>query len=78
MSPAARTVAGKLADVTGPGLTERWGVTCADRGASVLAPNGTLVSVFGDTGAHSPDCPVLNDGGWDINRCPSRKSGFCR
>lgn len=47
MSPAASP--GKLADVTGPGLTDRWGVTCADLGASVPAPNGTLVSVFGDT-----------------------------
>lgn len=40
---------GKLADITGPGLTDRWGVTCTDLGASVIAPNGTLVSVFGDT-----------------------------
>ncbi|MGH3558263.1 MAG: DUF4185 domain-containing protein [Mycobacterium sp.] len=40
---------GKLADVTGPGITDRWGVTCADLGASTIAPNGTLVSVFGDT-----------------------------
>ncbi|MGH3553714.1 MAG: DUF4185 domain-containing protein [Mycobacterium sp.] len=40
---------GKLADVTGPGITDRWGVTCADLGASIIAPNGTLVSVFGDT-----------------------------
>jgi hypothetical protein len=40
---------GKLADITGPGLTDRWGVTCTDLGASVVAPNGTLVSVFGDT-----------------------------
>ena len=40
---------GKVADVTGPGLTDRWGVTCADLGASVVAPNGKLVSVFGDT-----------------------------
>ena len=40
---------GKLADITGPGITDRWGVTCADLGASILAPNGTLVSVFGDT-----------------------------
>jgi hypothetical protein len=40
---------GKLADITGPGITDRWGVTCADLGASVIAPNGTLVSVFGDT-----------------------------
>ena len=40
---------GKLADITGPGITERWGVTATDLGASVLAPNGKLVSVFGDT-----------------------------
>ncbi|ORV50944.1 hypothetical protein AWC02_03125 [Mycolicibacter engbaekii] len=49
MRPAARNAPGKLADVTGPGITERWGATCTDLGASVLAPNGTLVSVFGDT-----------------------------
>ena len=40
---------GKVADLTGLRLTGRWGVTCADLGASVLAPNGRLVSVFGDT-----------------------------
>ncbi|AEF34073.1 DUF4185 domain-containing protein [Mycolicibacter sinensis] len=49
MSLAARHVPGKLADVTGPGITDQWGVTCADLGASVLAPDGSLVSVFGDT-----------------------------
>jgi len=40
---------GKVADLTGPGITDRWGVTCTDLGASVIAPNGKLVSVFGDT-----------------------------
>lgn len=40
---------GKVADLTGPGLTDRFGVTCTDLGASVIAPNGKLVSVFGDT-----------------------------
>jgi len=40
---------GKSADVTGPNITEQWGVTCTNLGASVLAPNGKLVSVFGDT-----------------------------
>ncbi|HEY1842794.1 MAG TPA: DUF4185 domain-containing protein [Mycobacterium sp.] len=45
----ARRIEGKLADITGPGITGRWGVTCTDLGASVTAPNGTLVSVFGDT-----------------------------
>lgn len=43
------TTQGKVTDITGPGITDRWGVTCADLGASVRAPNGTLVSVFGDT-----------------------------
>jgi hypothetical protein len=46
---AAHRTPGKLADVTGPGITDRWGVTCTDLGASVVAPNGALVSVFGDT-----------------------------
>jgi hypothetical protein len=46
---AAHRREGKLADITGPGLTDRWGVNCTDLGASVIAPNGTLVSVFGDT-----------------------------
>ncbi|WP_420110267.1 DUF4185 domain-containing protein [Mycolicibacter arupensis] len=49
MCPAARNTSAKQADVTGPGITDRWGATCADLGASVLAPNGSLVSVFGDT-----------------------------
>jgi len=41
--------AGKAVDITGPGRTDRFGVTCTDLGASVIAPNGKLVSVFGDT-----------------------------
>ena len=40
---------GKVVDLTGPGVTQRWGVMCADLGPSVVAPNGKLVSVFGDT-----------------------------
>ena len=40
---------GKVVDITGPGRTDRFGVTCTDLGASVIAPNGMLVSVFGDT-----------------------------
>ena len=47
--PAVPLLNGKVVDVTGPRLTERWGVTCTDLGASVVAPNGKLVSVFGDT-----------------------------
>ena len=46
---AVPMLSGKVVDLTGPGLTERWGVTCTDLGASVVAPNGKLVSVFGDT-----------------------------
>lgn len=55
-----RRADGKLADLTGPGLTDRWGVTCADLGASVLAPNGALVSVFGDTFSGNR----VGDGAW--------------
>lgn len=40
---------GKVVDLTGPRLTQRWGATCTDLGASVIAPDGKLVSVFGDT-----------------------------
>lgn len=40
---------GKLVDLTGPGITDRWGVTSTDLGAAVTAPNGKLVAVFGDT-----------------------------
>jgi Domain of unknown function (DUF4185) len=64
---------GKVADMTGPGLTERWGVTCADLGASVLAPNGKLVSVFGDTfsgrkvGQGDWRSPILLIGSGDAN-----------
>ena len=51
---------GKLVDITGPGITDRWGVTCTDLGASITAPNGTLVSVFGDTFSGSS----VGDGDW--------------
>lgn len=40
---------GKFANITGRRLTSRFGVKCTDLGASVTAPNGKLVSVFGDT-----------------------------
>lgn len=64
----------KLADVTGRGITDRWGVTATDLGASVLAPNGTLVSVFGDTfsGTHVGEglwrAPVVLIGSGDAQR----------
>ena len=40
---------GYLGDITGPGITDKWGVTGADLGVCAVAPNGKLVSVFGDT-----------------------------
>lgn len=48
---AAVTVpsAGYLGDITGPGITDGWGVTATDLGVCAVAPNGKLVSVFGDT-----------------------------
>lgn len=40
---------GKVRDLTGPGHTDHLGAMCTDLGASVRAPDGNLVSVFGDT-----------------------------
>ncbi|CAJ1586646.1 DUF4185 domain-containing protein [[Mycobacterium] wendilense] len=48
MAPGARSD-GKIADLTGPGITDRWGVTATDLGAVVRADDGKLVAVFGDT-----------------------------
>lgn len=42
-------VASKIKDLTGPGCTDRFGVGGTDLGATVAAPDGRLVSVFGDT-----------------------------
>ena len=42
-------VEGYVGDITGPGITDTWGVTATDLGVSAMAPNGKLVSVFGDT-----------------------------
>ncbi len=47
--PATSSADGKVADLTGPGITDRWGVTSTDLGAAVIAPDGRLVAVFGDT-----------------------------
>ncbi|WP_319448644.1 MULTISPECIES: DUF4185 domain-containing protein [unclassified Mycobacterium] len=47
--PAPAAPDGKVADITGPGISDRWGVTATDLGACVVAPNGKLVAVFGDT-----------------------------
>ncbi|MCX6479372.1 MAG: DUF4185 domain-containing protein [Mycobacterium sp.] len=44
-----RGAVGKVANLTGPGITDRFGMRCADLGASVQASDGHLVSVFGDT-----------------------------
>ncbi|MCV7316511.1 DUF4185 domain-containing protein [Mycolicibacillus parakoreensis] len=50
----------KRADLTGPGRTDRWAMTCTDLGASVRAADGTLVSVFGDTFSGAR----VGDGDW--------------
>lgn len=57
--PAAATV-GYVGDVTGPGITDTWGVTATDLGVSAVAPNGRLISVFGDTFAG----PAVGQGDW--------------
>ena len=59
---------GKAADLTGPRRTGRWGVTCADLGASVSRPNGKLVSVFGDTFSGRK----VGRGRLALTRCPDR------
>ena len=51
---------GYVGDVTGPGITDTWGVTCTDLGVSAVAPNGKLVSVFGDTFSGS----AVGQGDW--------------
>ena len=42
-------VASKVKDLTGPGHTDRFGIGGTDLGVTVVAPDGRLVSVFGDT-----------------------------
>jgi hypothetical protein len=39
----------KLKDLTGPGITDHFGVGGTDLGVTATAPDGRLVSVFGDT-----------------------------
>jgi hypothetical protein len=43
----------KLRDLTGPGHTDEFGIGGTDLGAAVLAPDGRLVAVFGDTFEHA-------------------------
>ncbi len=49
VSRPAEGFTGKVKDLTGPGHTDQFGAMCTDLGASVLAADGHLVSVFGDT-----------------------------
>ncbi len=42
-------LATKIADLTGPGITDRFGIGGTDLGATATAPDGHVVSVFGDT-----------------------------
>ena len=51
----------KIADLTGPGYTDRFGIGGTDLGILATAPDGRLVAVFGDT--IKPDTPnVMNEG----------------
>lgn len=43
----------KIADLTGPGLTDAYGVGGTDLGIVTTAPDGRLVAVFGDTFDHA-------------------------
>ena len=49
-----------MKDLTGPGLTDAFGVGGTDLGATVAAPDGRLVSVFGDTFER----PTVGGRGW--------------
>jgi Domain of unknown function (DUF4185) len=53
-------LAHKVRDLTGPGHTDRFGVGGTDLGATAVAPDGRLVSVFGDTFAQ----PTVGGPGW--------------
>ncbi len=50
----------KVKDLTGPGHTDRFEVGGTDLGATAVAPDGRLVSVFGDTFAR----PGVGGPGW--------------
>jgi Domain of unknown function (DUF4185) len=47
--PVIDALATKVCDLTGPGLTDRFGIGGTDLGVTTTAPDGRLVSVFGDT-----------------------------
>jgi hypothetical protein len=53
-------LASKVADLTGPGITDRFGIGGTDLGATATAPQGHLVSVFGDTFGR----PTVGGPGW--------------
>jgi hypothetical protein len=53
-------LATKVADLTGPGITDRFGVGGTDLGTTTTGPDGRLVSVFGDTFAS----PRAGGRGW--------------
>ncbi len=42
-------IEGKVSDITGRGITDSFGVTSTDLGASILGSDGKLISIFGDT-----------------------------
>lgn len=54
------TLATKVKDLTGPGHTDRFGIGGTDLGTTTTAPDGRLVSVFGDTFAR----PTVGGRGW--------------
>ena len=39
----------RLGEVTGPGLTDMWGAHSTDLGVPAIAPDGRILTVFGDT-----------------------------
>src|SRR4051812_21764801 len=53
-------LASKVKNLTGPGHTDRFGIGGTDLGATTTAPDGRLVSIFGDTFRR----PTVGGPGW--------------
>ena len=68
----------KVTDLTGPGHTDRFGIGGTDLGATAVAPDGRLVSVFGDTFAERHRRrPGLAGAGGPVRRSGGRSATAC-
>jgi hypothetical protein len=49
--PGEMPVEGYVGDMTGPGITDQWGVTCADLGVSIVGSRSTSSTAPGISSA---------------------------